>query len=391
MFDYQLELASKMLGICSRKTRFNEALLALPTGAGKTRTAVYAVLEAISSGHATRTLWLAPSHELLEQAIVTVRALWKCYHTVPSIELVRWRLLKKIPIFKKPVVFFATPQLLVQRFGQKRRRASPSFDLVVFDEAHQAVAPEFQHAVDTVRSQDGRASPLVGLSATPGRADPASTEALVDLFGGRLLTSERLRPNPIQELQQRGILARLEFKSVTPTRKFIGQHQIATSVNDLPKSTKQWEYDLGRFSSVIELVQTTLHDRQTLVFAGSIAHANALYVALVGKGCRVEVISSQTPTRERDRILDAFGRGDINVLINKSILTTGYDAPAVTDVVLTMPIRSPILFEQIVGRASRGPEVGGNAVSCVWQLDDHLEIHGLPRSYYRYRDFDWAQ
>ena len=68
----------------------------------------------------------------------------------------------------------------------------------------------------------------------------------------------------------------------------------------------------------------------------------------------------------------------------------GYDCPAVSNVVLTMPIGSVTLFEQLVGRASRGPATGGTAQSKIWQLDDHLTIHDYPKSYSRYREFDWS-
>ena len=71
------------------------------------------------------------------------------------------------------------------------------------------------------------------------------------------------------------------------------------------------------------------------------------------------------------------------------VLATGYDCPAIRHVILATQIRSPIMFEQIVGRASRGPLVGGHAKSTVWQFDDHLAAHGLPQSYYRYSDYDW--
>jgi DNA repair protein RadD len=78
------------------------------------------------------------------------------------------------------------------------------------------------------------------------------------------------------------------------------------------------------------------------------------------------------------------------VLANQHLLAVGYDCPAVTDVVIQNKISSLILFEQIVGRAARGPLTGGSRVASVWEFEDHLALHGLPQSYYRYRDYDWT-
>ena len=84
-----------------------------------------------------------------------------------------------------------------------------------------------------------------------------------------------------------------------------------------------------------------------------------------------------------------FATGEIRVVVNKTLLATGYDCPAVEHVVLTVPVGSPITFEQMIGRAARGRLVGGADEAHVWQADDHLRVHGGPQSYYRYSDPDW--
>lgn len=106
-------------------------------------------------------------------------------------------------------------------------------------------------------------------------------------------------------------------------------------------------------------------------------------------GTRAAAVSSRDDGRVRRRRLTAFERGELSVIANKQLLATGYDCPAVRHVILATRIGSPVLFEQIVGRASRGPRVGGHARSTVWQFEDHVAMHGLPQSYGRYRDHDW--
>ena len=126
------------------------------------------------------------------------------------------------------------------------------------------------------------------------------------------------------------------------------------------------------------------------MFGGSIAHCYALTGVLVDRGIRAAVLSYLTPGEERKRILFRFETGDLKVLVNKSILATGYDCPGVTDVVLASPIRSPILWEQIIGRASRGPLIGGGEIGHIWELDDHRAMHQQVLSYARFLGDLWS-
>ena len=215
------------------------------------------------------------------------------------------------------------------------------------------------------------------------------TESLVSLFCRKLLTSAHLRPNAIRVLQEQGVLANLEFKRITFEDRVVGIRRTVEARDQLKHSFKNLQWDCVRFRAVIAKVLELHRDGQTLVFAGSVAHANALCVVLRSKGCTAEVVSTYTPLEDRIRILKQYSMGELQVVLNKTILATGYDCPSVKHVVLTSPVTSSILFEQIVGRASRGPKVGGNKTSAVWQLDNNLAIHGRPQSYHRFRDFDW--
>ena len=47
------------------------------------------------------------------------------------------------------------------------------------------------------------------------------------------------------------------------------------------------------------------------------------------------------------------------ILVNFGVLTTGFDAPSASAVVIARPTQSLVLFSQMVGRAIRGPRAGG--------------------------------
>jgi DNA repair protein RadD len=365
LFDYQRELSTRMVEVGQLRGR---ALLSLPTGAGKTRTAVAAILDGFSCGAFARVVWLAPTLELVLQAFSTVQQIWREHGSAPDL------LLTREPEGSHPesLVWIATPQTIYAL--SKRRRDLGNWDLVVFDEAHQLGARTFRSAVGALMSDEATqpGSALIGLSATPGRVDPAETEDLVTLFGGELLKSQRLAPNPVQVLQRRGVLAKLRFRRLT-------------SRTVSPDDEAQRTLVVGRACEDI-----VKRGRKVLVFATSVAGAVVLAEALRSKGIASSAVHSGLLPATRTDVLRSFASGETAVVTNYRVLATGYDCPAVSDAIVASPVGSPILFEQIVGRVARGPRTGGSAVATVWEFDDHLALHGLPASYYRFRDFDWS-
>lgn len=60
-----------------------------------------------------------------------------------------------------------------------------------------------------------------------------------------------------------------------------------------------------------------------------------------------------TPTLERDQIINDFKERKIKFLVNVSVLTTGFDAPHVDLIAILRPTESISLYQQIVGRGLR--------------------------------------
>ena len=376
LFAYQRELVEAVEDLCRAPRGRNVGLLTLPTGAGKTRTAAVALMRILTNGEAGLAMWLAPTRELLGQAIATLESVWRLDRGAADLELVRADMLAKFPSDVGRGVVLATPQMMVSRL---RRGKMPNVDVVVFDEAHHVEAPVFRRALEELRGVQSAA--IIGLSATPGRTSERETERLVGFFGGRLLRSSRLGRDPISALQSRGVLARVAFKDVPLTddgRRPVNSRKGGGAVSEM-----------NRFRAVVRLAGGLGRRSRVLVFAESVDHARLLAAALRCQRARAVAVSSRDREATRRNRLRAFERGELSVLVNRRLLATGYDCPAVRHVVLATRIGSPILFEQIVGRASRGPLVGGHARSTVWQFEDHLATHGLPQSYYRYSDYDW--
>ena len=120
--------------------------------------------------------------------------------------------------------------------------------------------------------------------------------------------------------------------------------------------------------------------RRVLVFAATVQHARTLSAILVARDVRSNVVTGLTPVRVREHAIRTFKSDDEApmVLVNFGVLTTGFDAPTASAVVIARPTQSLVLFSQMVGRAIRGPRAGGTETCEVVTVVDP-EPAGLRR------------
>ena len=325
LFDYQDEVVAELLQCVARG---QSALVSLPTGSGKTRTAVVACLKMIRQGLIEHVVWVAPSHELVEQARQTLRAVWQSSpgDRVQTIDGLTMQL------STGPSWRFGTVQSAASLGEKLEVRAGAT--VLVFDEAHQALAPTFRKVVQHVRRRQGV---VFGLSATPGRYTDAETRQLEALFAGELIVPRSLSNNPVESLRGRGVLAELEL---------VGLRDAASADG----------------SSALQRLAAQIRHRNCapgIAFVGRIAEAYVAAVVLTLSGIRAEVVSHDHSRATRVRKLEDIRTKRLDWLVNVEVLATGIDLPSLRAVALLTEIGSPILYEQIIGRVSRGPAVGG--------------------------------
>lgn len=346
-------------------------LLHLPTGVGKTRTAMSIVADFLRTHEPAVVVWLASGDELLEQAAAEFDRTWGNLGNRP-LALVRcWG---STPIshsgitdglvvlgLQKAVAGLSADDAALTPLGPRAR-------LVVFDEAHQAIAPTYQQVTDrlTVSPQ----SRLIGLSATPGRtwSDIEKDRQLSDYFGNNKVTLEIPgHDNPIAALTEQGYLAKPTFTSLLTEPGTEMSHEdlarLAAAV-DVPTARleelatdEQW--NLKILDAVRDLA--TRH-RRILVFAASVRHCKILAVLLSATGIPADYVTAESSTEQRrsaiNRFTNPYGKGT-RALINYGVLTTGFDAPQASAAVIARPTLSLVLYSQMVGRVLRGPRAGG--------------------------------
>ncbi|MCX5410357.1 MULTISPECIES: DEAD/DEAH box helicase [Streptomyces] len=386
MFPHQRRAADRAQRMLYSGER--RVVLHLPTGVGKTRTAMNIICDHLRRHEPSVVVWLARGRELLEQAAAEFERAWT---TLGNREVAVARMWGEAPAdldgINDGIVILGLDK------ASAAANADPTFldrlglhtTLTTFDEAHQAIAPTYRRVVEalTLRSD----SSLLGLTATPGRtwADIAEDERLSDFFARQKVMLEiDGYDNPVTALIEQGYLARPDFSTVAANSGTLlstrDQQALAASF-DIPDALMarladnvQWNLQVVR--TVLDLSE---RHRRILLFAASVEHSRLLVAILSALGLDADQVTAESPTRHRDRAIARFkGPGPRPMILsNFGVLTTGFDAPAASAAVIARPTRSLVLYSQMVGRVIRGPKAGGTPTcDIVTVIDPELPGFG---------------
>lgn len=401
------------------------AIVTLPTGAGKTRVAVECIrdwLTARTTGddgaQANTVLWLAHSGELCEQAYSDFRQIWQASVGVCPLLLFRfWSRFTAdfekhretlAEIRERPSVLISTPQRVVNLLEDQSETGKAvladllaTVSLVVVDEAHRGAAPSYRRILDAFGSSV-RAPAVAGLTATPIRAEylrdaEAGTRELVSLFGNLIEARRLLGDNPREVLQQRGVLARPVVDTVK-TSTVLDSPLVATAEEASDEDVERIDRALGLradnpqrrlavFQHILPYCRNP--ENSVLYFGPSVLDAECMAFLLRQEGIIAEVVSGNTRDVTRRRLIQEFRVGRIRVLCNCEVLTTGFDAPRVSHVVMARPTVSTVLYEQMVGRGLRGRLFGGTEECLIVDCEDNYRTNKPVLGYENFRHI-WA-
>lgn len=380
LFDHQRDAVRKLMPLLAQDER--RAVLHLPTGVGKTRTAMHVVVNSLRTHDPSVVVWLASGSELLEQAVLAFKEAWLHLGTRPVQIGSMWGdQMPDLDDFTDGflAVGLAKAWSLISRTDPDwAARLASRVRLVVFDEAHQSIAATYRRLTDEL-TLDFRCA-LLGLTATPGRtwADIDKDGELAEFFSGNKITLDVPSENPIEYLIDNGFLARPNFRTLFAEPGLsINDKELARIADslDIPEkilaALSMSEQYLTAVLGAIEELLDAGHQR-ILVFAATVDHARMLTAILVARNIRSDVVTGSTPERVRERAIRTFRSDDDipMVLVNFGVLTTGFDAPQASAVVIARPTKSLVLYSQMVGRAIRGPKAGGTATCDILTVVD---------------------
>lgn len=321
-------------------------LLVLPTGGGKTQCFSFIARE--TAGRGKSVLILAHRRELVRQAS---RKLHEAgvRHGIIAPGFSRTR----------DPVQVASVQTLGRRLG-----TLPEFALIIIDEAHHAVAGQW----DKVIKAQPRAR-LLGVTATPERSDGRG----LGVQSGGCFDCIVTGPS-VADLTAQGHLS--------PARVYAPAE--APDLSGI--RTKGGDFDAGQLEARINVSTITgdvlAHWRRhalglpTIAFCISVQHAQDVAATFRAAGVRAVCGHGGLPDGERDAAINGLGTGAVEVLATCDLVSEGLDVPAVGAVILLRPTKSLGLYLQQVGRGLR--PAPGKARLIVLDHAGCTVIHGLP-------------
>ncbi len=394
LHDYQEEVLGGLKELITSGTGRRRAVVSLPTGSGKTRVTVQAAVDLVLKPETLNrsVLWVAQTDELCEQAVQSFRQVWINRGAErTNLRIVRFWGGNPTPapaMNGQPIAVIASIQTLKSRIGKENFGWLSNPGLVVVDECHHAIAPSYTGLLKWLDAEAPRPGsqpksepPIVGLSATPfrGASDDEENLRLAKRFDQNWL------PTGQQELHiklaERGILAvakheALESLTVLPpelAEKFrqgdeIGAIQLENLWDELNRTLAD---DDERNQLLLETIRSSA-EQSILFFANSVTHAEEMAMRMNLAGIPAAAVSGTTASSARRYFLDSFQRGDIRVLCNHSVLTTGFDAPKTDMVLISRQVLSPVRYMQMVGRGLRGIKNGGTDQCRIVTVMDNL-------------------
>lgn len=297
-------------------------LIVLPTGTGKT--IIFCKIAEKYVAQNKRILILAHRGELIEQAVDKMKK-------VTSIECAIEKADQSCFDYPDKKVVVASVQTLTQP-NRLEKFNSDYFEAIVVDEAHHVLAETYQSILKHFDAN------VLGVTATPDRED---MKELGEYF--ETLAYEYHLPRAIKDeflCPIRALTVPLEI-DLTKVKVALGDYQL----NSVGLALEPY------LSEIAESIIQYAKGRKTVVFLPLIEISQKLTYFLIRQGAKAVEVNGKT--NERTEILQAFDRGEYNVLCNSMLLTEGWDCPSVDCVVCLRPTKIRSLYAQIIGRGTR--------------------------------------
>ena len=398
LHDYQQLIVEDIRSLIS-DGRGQRGLLSLPTGAGKTRVTIEALIGAIVDGILeSPILWVAQTEELCEQAVQAWSELWRAHGPSEPVTISRlWSAYEADEVSRGQQVVVATIQKLdAGVYDKKAYRWLARAGCVVVDEAHQSIGQQYTRLLEWQdMALNKERVPLIGLTATPFRGtSEEETKRLVNRYGGSRLDKRALSDvDPYAHLQDLGILSWVDHELLPGSDVSLSADELdaLTRTRLLPPTAgRHLGADVERNRTLLESILALDKKWPVLLFAASVEHAQTMAALLRREGVEAASISAETDRSVRRHSIEAFRNGVIRVLTNYNVLTAGFDAPKVRAVYVARPTYSANAYQQMIGRGLRGPLNGGTARCLLVNVEDNVLQYGEQLAF---RDFDylWTQ
>ena len=374
-------------------------LVVLPTGGGKTYTAsMWLLKNAIDKKK--KILWIAHRQMLLDQAAESFQK-FAYTEVVPHISSFRFRIVSGASSHDRTIDIKADDNLLIiskDSIGRNIERLDKWLEgekelYLVVDEAHHSTAKTYRKVINYVKEKVPNLK-LIGLTATPFRTAEEEQGLLGKIYSDGVCEGQVVRGDigityqiGLKELISRQILSKPIFENYFTEENYgdslgLESWEKIQYLDNLPEGIAgQMAESAARNKLIVETYKAKQDGYgQTIVFVVNKIHAIQLSALFNKAGIKSDFVVSDirdgvtgvTVSREdNERKLEAYRKGELQVLVNVNILTEGVDLPKTKTVFLARPTVSSILMTQMVGRALRGTAAGGTSSAYIVSFIDH--------------------
>lgn len=300
----------------------DRTLLVLPTGCGKTIVFAKVTEDCVRQGK--RVLILAHRGELLEQAadkIEQATGLRCAAEKAGESCLGSW--------YRVTVGSVQS----MQREKRLSRFPEDYFDTVIIDEAHHCLSEGYQKVLSHFPG-----AKVLGVTATPDRGDMRNLGQYFESLAYEYTLPKAIREGYLSPIKALTIPLKLDLSGVGVQAGDFKAGEIGTALDPY---LYQIAEEMGKYC----------RDRKTVVFLPLVKTSQKFQGILEEKGFRAAEVHGEST--DRGEILEAFRRGEYDVLCNSMLLTEGWDCPSVDCIVVLRPTKVRSLYCQMVGRGTR--------------------------------------
>lgn len=300
----------------------NRTLLVLPTGCGKTIVFAKVTEDCVRNGK--RVLILAHRGELLEQAADKIHkstGLGCAVEKAESSCAGSW--------FR---IVVGSVQTLTR---EKRLAQFPAdyFDTIIVDEAHHCLSDSYQKVLG--HFPDAK---VLGVTATPDRGDMRNMGEFFESLAYEYTLPKAIREGYLSPIKALTLPLKLDLSGVGISAGDFKAGDLGTALDPY---LRQIADEMCKYCM----------DKKTVVFLPLVKTSQKIRDILCEKGFRAAEVNGES--HDRAEVLEAFDRGDYNVLCNSMLLTEGWDCPSVDCIAVLRPTKVRSLYSQMVGRGTR--------------------------------------
>lgn len=317
---YQQEAKEAVFEQWENGTR--RTLLVLPTGCGKT--IVFAKITEECVRHGDRVLILAHRGELLEQAADKIHKATGLGCAVEKAEESCQGSWFRI------VVGSVQTLMREKRLG---RFPADYFNTIIIDEAHHCISDSYQRVL-----QHFPEAHILGVTATPDRGDMRNLGQYFETLAYEYTLPKAIKERYLCPIKALTIPLKIDMSSVSVQAGDFKAGDISTALDPY-------------LERIAQEMEKYCRDKKTVVFLPLVKTSQKFRDILNGHGFQAAEVNGDS--QDRSEVLEAFEKGNYNVLCNSMLLTEGWDCPSVDCVVVLRPTKVRSLYCQMVGRGTR--------------------------------------